>query len=117
MCGLFETKLVISFSAGALLILLSSGLRLKVMHSIGVLLGKYVHKTHRIRKRGEPPIEYGDKESGVNDELWDDPWGYLKKVRNSNLNPTTHLLILRFHFNAAAVPSEVWRHIHAPYRQ
>ena len=74
-------KLAASGVAGAILIvLLTPGLCWKVTHFVGVLLGKYVHKTHRVCKSGEPPIEYGDAEFGVSDELWDNPWGYLKKV-------------------------------------
>lgn len=73
--------LSVSGVAGAfLIILLTPALRWKVMHFVRVLLGKYVHKTHRVCKPGEPPIEYGDAEFGVNDELWDNPWGYLKKA-------------------------------------
>ncbi|KAL7550702.1 hypothetical protein ACHAWF_013921, partial [Thalassiosira exigua] len=72
----------LSVCAGALLVvLLSPRLRSKATDFIEVLLGKYVHETHRVRKEGEPPIVYGDKECGVNDELWDDPWGYIKKCR------------------------------------
>lgn len=51
---------------------------------VEVLIGKYVFKTHRIRKKGEPPIVYGDPKVGVNDLIWGDPWGFLKECRSKH---------------------------------
>lgn len=51
---------------------------------VEVIVGLYIRKTHRIRKKGEPPIIYGDPKVGVNDLIWGDPWGFLKECRSKH---------------------------------